>query len=605
MVYAVLIGLMLTLDLPFIQSQYSHVRGQLTPNKDTLIVRDTINRTEIARLPMRREWTSGIVYPGVFLAETNNARVHLSVYGGKTLTFNDTVTAAKILTNDRYLILGERYGGWTLVNERGQVLRQTRFSDVELLPHHRGLFTAKAGWAEDGEELYELWSASGTKAYDGVFHVLTEYHNDSVSKDSLFCRRGGLLIVLDINGAEISRKTLYRIGDPCRENGFVGRWAWNKVRWHDPSLTKEGEDRRPEPQWSVPFDSAKVNYPIEDRLSIRIDSVTPRLFADKFRAFSVVLKNVSPAPVRLSATHREVPISYQVENEEGNWAAVGTDIMYSSSSTRGYHDVASGDSVLIPIPQFVGETPARFRVRIPYFDTEGRTSEVISESWSGTFNFREPNTRLFLQSYGYLEQIVGYVFAVGDPCNDPWLTTPLDVLPARQVTSVKEAYRTPTIATDSSGTYVPINRRITITMDTVQNILYQNTFKGRMVTITNRSIGLVYIKNIFYEVKVDGSSWQRLDQPRSGKVRYMDRPLARVEHDLAPDGMPPTNRRSYHLGAYASHTAVIPEFAGSTQARFRVRVEYSDLSANNGEVVSAEWEGSINQDFDYQSGQNR
>jgi len=81
--------------------------------------------------------------------------------------------------------------------------------------------------------------------------------------------------------------------------------------------------------------------------------------------------------------------------------------------------------------------------------------------------------------------------------------------------------------------------------------------------------------------------------------------LARVEHDVAPDGMPPTNRRTYHLGAYGSHTAVIPEFAGSTQARFRVRVEYSDLSANNGEVVSAEWEGSINQDFDYQSGQNR
>ncbi|RPI67993.1 MAG: hypothetical protein EHM43_06185, partial [Ignavibacteriae bacterium] len=536
MVYAVLIGLMLTLDLPFIQSQYSHVRGQLTPNKDTLIVRDTLNNYEIARLPMRRGWTSGIVYPGVFLAETNNARVHLSVYGGKTLTFNDTVTAAKILTNDRYLILGERYGGWTLVNERGQVLRQTRFSDVELLPHHRGLFTAKAGWAEDGEELYELWSASGTKAYDGVFHQLTEYYDDKVSMDSMFCLRGGLLTVIDKSGAEISRRTLYRTGEPSRESGFVGRWKWSGSLWPDPFATVEDQDSVPLPAWAVPYDSVRADVPFDRRMMIRIDTATSRLFAEKIKAATVIVKNVSAAPVRLSDYDRLFPIEYRVEREDGNWISVREDRMLYPGISRGFRVVASGDSILIPIPQFIGSTRTRFRVVIPYYNSDKQRSEA-SITWEGSLNFDAPAIRFRRGLYGDLEQIVGYVFAVGDPCNDPWLTTPLDVLPARQVTSVKEAYRTPTIATDSSGTYVPINRRITITMDTAQNILYQNTFKGRMVTITNRSIGLVYIKNIFYEVKVDGSPWQRLDQPRSGKVIYYDRHWSDVEHDIAPDGM--------------------------------------------------------------------
>jgi hypothetical protein len=267
--------------------------------------------------------------------------------------------------------------------------------------------------------------------------------------------------------------------------------------------------------------------------------------------------------------------------------------------------VASGDSVLIPIPQFKGSTPTRFRVVIPYYDTELRNAEVVSEPWEGTFNFEEPEVRFHKGAYGYLEQIVGYIFSVGDPCNDPWLTTPLNVLPERRATSDKESFRTPAIATDSNGNYVPINRRVTISMDTTQNILYQSKFKGRTITLSNRSIGLVYIKDIIYEVKVDGYTWQRLDRPRNRKVALYCGFGEDEELAVFPSEIPSRRRYIYHLGAYDAHTAVIPEFAGSTPARFRVRVEYRDMSSNNGEAVSAEWTGSINLEFDHKMSRSR
>lgn len=597
MLYATLI-MMLFLDLPLIRSQYTHLHGVLTPQKDTLIVRDTVRNTEVARLPMRKEWMGGILCPGAMVAETNDGRVHLSVFGGQTLTFNDTVNAIKVLTPDRYLIAGIRHGGWTLVDDKGRVLRETRFSDVRPLYRFRGLFTALAGWEEDGEELRELWNADGIKAYSGVFH-------DLIQDDLMYCRRGGLLITLDTNGVELHRKTLYVVGEPSRENGFTGRWMWSRSRSFDPFMTMRGQDRAPEPPWTVPFDSSKVDIPIEGRLTIRIDSVTPLLFANKIKASTVVLKNVSPAPVRLSALGRKVPIRYQVENDEGNWVSVSRDNILFCGNSGGFHDLASGDSVLIPIPQFIGPTPTRFRVVIPYYDTEGRNAEVVSEPWEGTFNFEESEVWFHNGAYGSLEQIVGYVFSVGDPCNDPWLTTPLNVLPESRATSDKESFRTPAIATDSNGNYVPINDRVTISMDTTQNILYQSKFKGRTITLSNRSIGLVYIKDIIYEVKVDGSTWQRLDQPPNVTIMYIDRFKANAEAGVIPGEMPSRRRYIYHLGAYDAHTAVIPEFAGSTPARFRVRVEYRDMSSNNGEAVSAEWTGSINQEFDYKMSRSR
>jgi hypothetical protein len=223
----------------------------------------------------------------------------------------------------------------------------------------------------------------------------------------MYCRRGGLLITLDSNGAELDRKTLYVVGEPSRENGFTGRWIWSRSRGFDPFMTKRGQDRAPEPPWTVPFDSSKVDISIEGRLSIHIDSVTPRLFANKIKASTVVLKNVSPAPVRMSAFARLVPIQYQVENAEGNWVSVSDDSFGYCGNSGGFHDVASGDSVLIPIPQFKGNAQTRFRVVIPYYDTELRKAEAVSESWEGTFNFEEPEVRFHNGAYGSLEQIVG------------------------------------------------------------------------------------------------------------------------------------------------------------------------------------------------------
>lgn len=590
MVYTVLIGLMVLLDLPVIRSWYTHVRGELTQNKDTLIVLDTINGTELARVPMRKEWTGGITFPGVFLAETGDGKVHLSVYGGQTLTFDDTVTAAKIVTNDRYLISGAKYGNWTLIDEKGRVLRTTRFSNVHLLPWHRGLFTASAGWKEDGEELYELWNERGIKAYDGVFHVLTEFYDDRVSADSLFCRRGGLFIVLDKSGTEISRKTLYRVGEPSRENGFTGRWSWSSSRSFDPFMTMGDQERAPEPPWTVPFDSAHADVPIENRLNIRLDTVTPRLFAEKIKAHTVVLTNTSPLPVRLSAFAGNVPIGYQVENDEGDWVSVKDDNVGYCGNSGGFHDLASGDSVLIPIPQFVGATKTRFRVVIPYYDTDLQRSEV-SVTWEGSFNFDVPAVRFRNGPYGYLEQIVGAGFAVGDGYQDPVLKRSLDIVPP-----VKGGFgrgrndRQYVIPTDRDGNYVPINERVQLTRETTKAVIFERVAKGFQLVIQNRSNAPINIDSVIYEVKVENEPWRTLDPSARFRVAYCGfRGSRDVQRSM------PT---SYNLDVFGSHRASLPYFDGATPARFRVRAVYHDMSGNLGEAISDVWDGAINNDFD-------
>lgn len=371
MLHATLIMLLL-LDIPLIRSEYVKVRGELTSTNDTLIIRDKGSGEVFIRLPMKSP--------------------------------DGTITRVDILREDRFLVDRSVNHGSTLVDAKGQVLRKTRFAKVEYLYSIRNVFTAAAGWKEDGEDLIELWNVDGEKASDGVFH---EIKRDASRAGVLLARRSNVLYVLDSTGRELKRQTLWVVGEPCRESGFTGRWMWSRSRSFDPLMTMGDQDRAPEPPWTVPFDSSKVDIPIEGRLTIHIDSVTPRLFANKIKASTVVLKNVSPVPVRLSAFARLVPIRYQVQNEEGDWVSVSHDSYGYCGNSGGFHDVASGDSVLIPIPQFKGATPTRFRVVIPYYDTDLRQAEVVSESWEGTFNFEESEVRFYNGAYGYLEQIVG------------------------------------------------------------------------------------------------------------------------------------------------------------------------------------------------------
>jgi hypothetical protein len=408
--------------------------------------------------------------------------------------------------------------------------------------------------------------------------------------DSMFCLRGGLLTVIDKSGAEISRRTLYRTGEPNRENGFVGRWKWSGSLWPDPFATVEDQDSMPLPAWAVPYDSVRADVPFDGRMMIRIDTITSRLFADKIKAATVIVKNVSSAPVRLSDYDRLFPIEYRVEREDGNWISVREDRMLYPGISRGFRVVASGDSVLIPIPKFVGATKARFQVVVPYYDTNLQSSEV-SVTWEGSFNFDAPAVRFRNGPYGYLEQIVGSGFVVGDAYQDPTLKAPLSILPLERGREKEQAReRKYVIPTDRNGNYVPINARIKLTRDTTKPLLFEHVAKGFQLVINNQSNCPLQIESIEYEVKIGDSSWRSVYQP-DRKAMYCG---THFDRDRVIFDYP----RSYNLEPFGIHRATLPYFGGTTPARFRVRAVYRDMSGNLGEAISDVWDGSINRTFD-------
>jgi hypothetical protein len=75
-------------------------------------------------------------------------------------------------------------------------------------------------------------------------------------------------------------------------------------------------------------------------------------------------------------------------------------------NSGGYKDLAAGYSVVIVIPVFTGSTPTRFRCRMSYRDLNGRSSEVISDEWEGTFNFGDSEWPWIGGRYGDLTQYV-------------------------------------------------------------------------------------------------------------------------------------------------------------------------------------------------------
>jgi len=322
------------------------------------------------------------------------------------ITFGDSATEVKVLDRERYLIRTRRSEGWILLSERGEVLRKTLFTDPHQLWPMRHLFTAYAGWNEGGEKLYEIWDRDGKKLIDQVFHAVEVDHPFQAR---IVCRRGNMAYVLDTTGTIREKRTLYRIGDPSPENGFLGRWKWRRSLSHDYAMNAvfDGDSIiTTEPEWSVNHRKDSAVSPIEGRLSIEVDQTTSLLFADVIKGAAVTIRNTSKDPVRLDAFAGLVGISYEVLNEENSWVRVNYDRHGYCGNSGGYKDLAAGYSAVIVIPVFTGTTPTRFRCRITYRDLSGRSAEVISDEWEGTFNFGDSEWPWLGGRYGELLQYV-------------------------------------------------------------------------------------------------------------------------------------------------------------------------------------------------------
>ncbi|HLP29048.1 MAG TPA: hypothetical protein VK147_10460 [Candidatus Didemnitutus sp.] len=126
----------------------------------------------------------------------------------------------------------------------------------------------------------------------------------------------------------------------------------------------------------------------------------------------------------------------------------------------------------------------------------------------------------------------------------------------------------------------PIEGRLSMSIDHSSPLLFANVIRGTTVTIRNvspdpiRLSAFAGLVPIVFEVLAKDGKWIRLSRDRNGYCGNSG-----GYKDLLPSG---------------SFVIVIPVFTGSTPTRFRCRMTYCDRIGRTAEIVSDEWEGSIN-----------